>query len=109
MAAWSSSFCGSSCVGAWLILVTSTLFRLAEADQSTLPSSSKLLAYEYTASMPWSLVLAALEKMLMPVLVTVGSSTLPLALIAATTAGAFTAPPEPYSAPLPTMRSSILI
>jgi hypothetical protein len=38
--------------------------------------------------------------MLMPVWTTVGSSTLPLARIAAVTAGEFTAPPEPYSEPL---------
>jgi hypothetical protein len=33
----SSSVCGCSCAGAWLILITSTLFQFAASDQSTLP------------------------------------------------------------------------
>jgi hypothetical protein len=62
-----------------------------------------------TNSRPRERVFTAFEKMLMPVWTTVGSSRLPLARIAAVTAGEFTAPPEPYSEPEPTMRSRIVI
>ena len=64
--------------------------------------------YLTKAAAPEQLVIA-FEKIAMPVWLTVGSSTLPLALIAAITDGALTSPPEPKIEPLPTIRSSIEI
>jgi hypothetical protein len=85
------------------------VLRHCQVILADLNAAEQSLANLMTGSVQHLRVFTAFEKMLRPLWLTVLSSTLPLALMAAVTAGELTEPPEPYSAPEPTMRSRILI